>query len=179
MGYKHDRDEILLAAAGVAREVGLARLSFARVGERLGISDRTVVYYFPTKADLVAATIGCLGVELQAVLTDAFGDEPLPAADLLDRARPAMSSPDAATTIRLFFELVGLSASGAEPYADIAPMLLSGWIDWLTPLVDAPDDETKRAHATWVVASIDGLLLVHSQLGAAATADAVRLPGIR
>ena len=33
---------------------GLSNLTFGRLAKRLGMADRTIVYYFPTKADLIA-----------------------------------------------------------------------------------------------------------------------------
>ena len=35
---------------------GLSRLTFGRLAKRIGINDRSIVYYFPTKADLIAET---------------------------------------------------------------------------------------------------------------------------
>lgn len=169
MGYKHDPDGILAVALELVREDGLGNLSFGRVGERLGISDRTVVYYFPTKDALLRAIVEALGRDLQGVLSSAFGDEPRPATDLLARAWPILSGPDEVSTIRLFFEIVGLSNGGVEPYASLAPALIQSWIDWLVLRVDAPDVPTRRAHATWIVATLDGLLLVRTQLGEADT----------
>lgn len=41
----------------MAFEHGLSQLTYGRVGKRLGIDDRTVVYYFPSKNDLVAEVL--------------------------------------------------------------------------------------------------------------------------
>ena len=57
MGYRHSEAEILEAATAVALEAGMAGLTFSAVGARLGISDRTVVYYFPSKPDLVMSCL--------------------------------------------------------------------------------------------------------------------------
>ena len=46
---------MLAAAVDVARAEGLSSLSFGRVARQVGTNDRTVVYYFPTKADLIGA----------------------------------------------------------------------------------------------------------------------------
>ena len=53
MGYRHTKDDILDAAVATAFEDGLSQLTFGRVAKRRGISDRVVVYYFPTKDELV------------------------------------------------------------------------------------------------------------------------------
>ncbi|MEM7142571.1 MAG: TetR/AcrR family transcriptional regulator, partial [Actinomycetota bacterium] len=72
MGHKHSRDDILTAAVDTAFATGLSSLSFGRVAKRLGISDRTVVYYFPTKSDLVGEVLVAMGVTLQGALGEAF-----------------------------------------------------------------------------------------------------------
>ena len=71
---KHSSDEILAAAVETAFDGGLSQLSFGRVARRLGIADRTVVYYFPTIGDLVASVVVSLGVELQSLLAPAFAE---------------------------------------------------------------------------------------------------------
>nr|NIR60097.1 helix-turn-helix transcriptional regulator [Gammaproteobacteria bacterium] len=57
IGHKHDKQEILEGALAAALEEGLSRLSFGRLAKRLGIHDRIVVYYFPTKHELVSAVL--------------------------------------------------------------------------------------------------------------------------
>ena len=72
MGHKHTKDEILRGALATAFADGLSRLSFGRVAQRLEISDRTVVYYFPTKDELVGQVLAAMGLELQQTLAPVF-----------------------------------------------------------------------------------------------------------
>ena len=74
MGYKYSREELLKAAAELAASSGIGSLTFGAVGASLGISDRTVVYYFPTKNDMITSVIAALGEQLQSALADAFGE---------------------------------------------------------------------------------------------------------
>lgn len=178
MGYKHDGGDILAAAVAEAFDHGFGRLTFATVGKRLGVSDRTVVYYFATKAELIEATLGAMSAELLTVLEDAFGSDPLPADELMQRAWPVMSSAQAAPVMRVFFEVVGLSATGVSPYDSIVPALIDGWIDWVVPRVAAADDAARRAEAARIVAILDGLLLLQTQIGLDATAVAAKAIGL-
>ena len=57
MGYKYDADELLAAAAEFVLDEGLSALTYGRLAQRLGIPDRSIVYYFPTKVDLVTRTV--------------------------------------------------------------------------------------------------------------------------
>jgi hypothetical protein len=66
------RDEILAGALATAFEDGLSRLSFGRVAKHLGVNDRIVVYYFPTKDDLVSEVVVAMGIQRQQALALAF-----------------------------------------------------------------------------------------------------------
>jgi AcrR family transcriptional regulator len=178
MGYRHDRDDMLRAATRVTLADGLGALTFSRVATEVGTSDRMVVYYFPTKADLVVGVVTAFGAELQATLETAFGPDRLAADELMRRAWPALNSGDAATMFDRFFEILGLAIAGQAPYNDLATALLNGWIDWLTDRVDAPTQAQRRAIAASVVARIDGLLLVQRISGTRLAREAARELGI-
>jgi AcrR family transcriptional regulator len=179
MGYRHSREEILESAVAVALESGMAALTFGRVGARLAISDRTVVYYFPTKLDLVNAVAGALVADMMNLLEEAFGSKPLHQKDLMNRAWPALTTTSADRVFALYFEIVGLASSGNAPFDTLAPALVAGWVDWLGPRVLGSTADIRRRRALATVAQIDGLLLVRHVLGADAGDDAAREAGIR
>jgi AcrR family transcriptional regulator len=178
MGYRHSREDLLAAGERVALAKGVAAITFASVGKEAGTSDRTVVYYFPTKADLVGAVIASLGARLQSVLAEAFGDEPLPAADLMRRAWPALANPDADEVFAVFFQVLGLATARVAPYAALAEAFVSAWIDWVAPRIDAPTAAARRRAATAAMAQLDGLLLLRSVAGARVSNGAAREMGI-
>ncbi len=167
---------MLAAAVEVARAYGVSALSFGRVARQLDTNDRTVVYYFPTKSDLIAAVLITLGGELQDLLVEAFGEQPLPPDDLVKRAWPVLAHPDSRPIFALFFEVIGLAAVGTAPYDALAPAMLEQWLEWLEPRIDAVD---RRAHALAVLARIDGLLLLRTIAGPDAAEDAARVSGLR
>jgi AcrR family transcriptional regulator len=179
MGYRHSAGEILQAAVTIALESGIAALTFSRVGKRLKISDRTVVYYFPTKLRLIDAVAGALATDMMHLLEDAFGSEPLSQEELMNRAWPVLTTPSADRVFALYFEIIGLASSGQAPYDALAGGLLAGWVDWLGPRTHGGSAETRRRRALATVAQIDGLLLVRRVLGADAGETAAREAGIR
>lgn len=178
MGYRHTRDEILDAALAIARESGMATVSYGSVARRLGVADRTVVYYFPSKPELVTAVVERMGADLQALLLRAFGEAPLPRQDLLARAWPVLASREADPVFRAFFEMVGLAAAGTEPYSSLAPAVMAGWVDWLAPRVAAATPAERRTEALAVMSLVDGLLMLRSTAGPRAAARAARAWGV-
>jgi AcrR family transcriptional regulator len=178
MGYRHSRNEILDAAQAVALEVGIAALTFRNVAAQLEISDRTVVYYFPSKSALVEAVFDRFAADLEGLLLGAFGEEPRSATDLLRRAWPVLASPSADRAFRLFFEIVALASAREKPYDEMARHLLDTWVDWLAPRTLGSTGLIRRRRALAILAQLDGLLLIRHTLGASAAADAAREVGI-
>ena len=164
VGHKHAKSDILRAALEAALDDGLSQLTFGRLAKRIGISDRVVVYYFPTKADLIGEVIVAMGLELQASLASAFTT---PAADHLEMTRtawPLLASADNDRVFALFFEANGLAAVGREPYASLVPSLVAGWVDWAASLM-AGTAEQRTAQAEGAIAVIEGLILLRLLAG--------------
>jgi AcrR family transcriptional regulator len=177
MGHKHTKAEILDGALAAAFDDGLSQLTFGRLAKRLGISDRIIVYYFPTKDDLIGEVVGSMGLRLQETLADAFTS---PAADYIGLVRaawPVLARPEADPIFALFFEANGLAAAGREPYRTLVPHLVEMWIDWVSHFIEGTPSQ-RRTEAETAIATIDGLLLLR-QLGGADSADrAARRLGI-
>ena len=178
MGHKYTKEQILHGASDAALECGLSQLTFGRLAKRMGISDRVVVYYFPTKNDLVAAVLFQLGAGLQEKLAVVFGT---PLADYLAIAHtawPVLACPDTDPAFALFFEANGLAAAGVEPYAELVRELVVAWVDWLATFIEGTA-EYRRTEAETALALLDGLLLVrHLASPRAANRAATRL-GVR
>lgn len=175
MGYRrHSSDEILRAAVATAMDQGLAALTYGAVARRLGISDRMVVYYFPSKTDLSTAVLGELGRQLQEAVAAAVDPQPLTFEGLLARAWPVLATPASDRIFSLFFQVVGLASDGSEPYRSAVRALVMGWADWLEPRIVAPAGCTRRAAALAAIARIDGLLLLRRIAGARAANLAAR-----
>lgn len=174
MGYKYDEDDILAAAVEAVLDDGLTALTFGRLAKRLGIADRSIVYYFPTKTDLITRTTFALGANLQALLAEAFGEEPLSGHELMCRAWPTLASAEADPVFAVFFELVGLGAASIPPFDTLAPAIMEAWIDWLVHRINAIDETTARQVAYATVATLDGLLLLRHTCGPDAAEAAAR-----
>lgn len=178
MGHKHTKSEILDGALAVAFADGLSNLTFGRVAKHLGINDRIVVYYFPTKDDLVGEVLVVMGLQLQETLAVAFDAPAADHLDLLSRAWPVLAHADADPVFALFFEASGLAAIGREPYRSLLPELVDAWITWTAEFVTGTRAR-RRAEAEAAVATIDGLLLLRQLAGPNAARRAARTLGIR
>ncbi len=164
MGHKHTKGDILAGALDVAFADGLSQLTFGRLAKRLGISDRIVVYYFPTKQDLQGEVILAMGGQLQETLAPAFAERAADHLDLLKKAWPIVATPEADKVFALFFEATGLAAAKREPYYSLVPSLVELWIAWAAEFIDGTADE-QRIEAEAAIALIDGLLLIRQLAG--------------
>jgi len=174
VGHRYTAEEVLEAAVATALETGMTGLTFARVGEQLGASDRMVVYYFPTKTDLITAVAVQLGTELQTLLADAFGDRPREPRELLSVAWPVLATKRSDRIFGLFFEMIGLASAGHAPYTDLVGSVMNSWADWLAERVKGSRADIRRQRALAVMAQIDGLLMIRRTMGAAAANSAAR-----
>jgi len=178
MGHKHDKADILDGALAAAFEDGLSQLTFGRLASRLGISDRIVVYYFPTKEDLIGEVLVAMGTQLQVTLAPTFTSPAVDHLDLVLTAWPILAQPASDPVFALFFEAGGLAATGREPYRTLVPQLIDSWIAWAsTFLRGAP--ARRRAEAEAAIAVLDGLLLLRQLAGPDAAERAAKRIGIR
>lgn len=178
MGHKHSREQILEGALSLALEDGVSVLTFGRVAKHLGISDRTVVYYFPTKDDLISDVLFAVGAQVQQVLAQAFTEPAAGHVELCRSAWPVLARPELDPLFSLFFEANGLAAAGRAPYADLVGLLVTAWVDWVAEFVEGPPKQ-RRAEAEAAIALIDGLLLLRQLGGPAAANRAAARLGVR
>jgi len=177
VGYRHDRDDIIRAAIDVVRAEGLASLSFGKVAKSLDISDRMVVYYFPTKDVLITSVVTAMGAELQVLLEGAFASEATPD-ELLRAAWPILASSKVDAVMAVYFEVVGLASARKEPFVALAAELVESWVAWISELIRGGGPLERRRLAWSIVARIDGLLMVRQVCGARAANEAARALGI-
>jgi len=178
MGHKHSRQQILAGALDAAIDEGLSRLTFGRVAKRLGVSDRIVVYYFPTKDDLITNVLLMIGAELQEVLARAFMAPAHDHVELSRSAWPVLARPEIDPLFSLFFEAIGLAAAGRGPYKTLATQLVDGWSAWLAGFFEGTPGR-RRAEAEAAIATLDGLLLLRQLSGPTAANRAAARLGIR
>lgn len=178
MGHKHSREQILDGALEAVFDEGLSQLTFGRLAKRLGINDRTIVYYFPTKDELVADVLLTVGGRLQEVLAAAFTGPATDHVQLASAAWPILARPEIDPVFGLYFEAVGLAAAGREPYKTLVTDLVRAWAVWLAEFFTGPAKRRQSA-AEATIALVDGLLLVRTLAGPDAADRAAAALGLR
>jgi AcrR family transcriptional regulator len=173
MGYRHTKDDILAGALAAAFDDGLSQLTFGRLAKRLGVSDRVLVYYFPSKDDLIGEVLLGLGAQLQAALAPAFARPAANHFDMLSAAWPILARPEHDAVFALFFEAGGLAAAGREPYRSLVPQLVAAWVEWAAGLINGTQAR-RRNEAAAAIAMIDGLLLFRQLAGPKAADQAAQ-----
>lgn len=164
-------------ALAAALEDGLSQLTFGRLAKRLGISDRIIVYYFPSKDDLVSEVILAMGLQLRQTLVAAFTTPAADHRELMAAAWPVVARPENDRVFALFFEANGLAAVGRDPYRELVPTLVQVWIDWAAEFIEGTP-EHRRRQAETAVALLDGLLLLRQLVGPEAGDRAAATLGI-
>ena len=164
-------------ALAAALEDGLSQLTFGRLAKRLGISDRIIVYYFPSKDDLVSEAILAMGLQLRQTLVAAFTTPAADHRELMAAAWPVVARPENDRVFALFFEANGLAAVGRDPYRELVPTLVQVWIDWAAEFIEGTPDRRRRQAET-AVALLDGLLLLRQLAGPEAGDRAAATLGI-
>jgi AcrR family transcriptional regulator len=177
MGHKHSKAEILDGALAAAFADGLSELTFGRIAKRLGISDRIVVYYFPTKDDLVGEVLFAMGAELQQTLAPAITSAQADHLDLARAAWPTLARPETDPVFALFFEASGLAATGRAPYCELVPALFNAWVEWAGTFIAGPPAR-RQAEAEATIAMLDGLLMLRQLAGPEAAQRAARRMGV-
>jgi AcrR family transcriptional regulator len=177
MGPRHTKEEILEGALTCALEDGLSQLTFGRLAKHLGINDRTIVYYFPTKEDLISEVIVSMGLQLQTTLAKAFTTPATDHIELLRAAWPVLARAEVDPIFALFFEANGQAATGRDPYKTLVPMLVETWIDWTTTFLIGTAKQ-RRIEAETAIAVLDGLILLRLLSGPVAAQRAARRLGI-
>jgi AcrR family transcriptional regulator len=178
VGHKYTKDDILAGALATAFDGGLSQLTYGRVAKHLGVNDRIIVYYFPTKDDLVGDVLLAMGMQLQQTLAPAFAASCADHLALMRAAWPILAHADADPIFALFFEASGLAATGRDPYRSLLPQLMDMWIAWAAEFVPGTPKQ-RRTEAETAIALLDGLLLLRQVAGPAAADRVAKRLGIR
>lgn len=108
--------EVATAALALVDEIGHAKVTTAAVAERAGIPERTVLYHFPTRADLLLAAVQ-LNEQLREAATIAAhkAEDPDPAEHIRFVIETGLQYPN---RLRLVVALLGEASDPDHPAHD-------------------------------------------------------------
>lgn len=160
MRRRHNADDLRDAAVTVTLHRGLAALSFGAVAREAGVPDRTIVYYFPTKADLIATVLDDLVARFMDQLNPAIAPGRVTEPALLEAVWPVLSAPAAQPIVAVYLEACVRAARGAPAERAAAQRLAQTWLSWLAARIEPAPGEDAETAAAGMLARLDGALLL-------------------
>jgi AcrR family transcriptional regulator len=142
------REKIVEDVAGHVLAHGLARTSLRELAAAAGTSDRMLLYYFPDKAALMAA------------LDAQRAPGPLPAAALLERLSAQAEDAASWPFLQLWLELAARAGRGDPDVREVAHSIGTGFLDWVSGQLDAPDEGSRQVTAREVLAAVEGRIVL-------------------
>ncbi len=163
-GRPEQRAAFLTGAVGHVLVHGASGLSLRPLAAALGTSDRMLLYYFGTRERLLEAVLDLVGDGLLSTLSDAVPPGRSAPEVLLRAVWSTARSPTAEPVLRLYVEILGQAAAGVAPFPAAARRVAVRWLEWVQLRLDVPEAERQDAAAA-LLATVDGLLLLHLAVG--------------
>lgn len=166
------RGQLAARIAAVLLEDGVAVLPLRDLAARLKTSDRMLLYYFGSQAELVRAALGHLSAALAARLEQALPPARLPAGMLLKRLLVVMARPDIAPILKVWADVAARGARGEQPFAEFARGSVTGWLAWTADRLDMPGRIRREKSAAALLVVIEGMRMLELSAPGAAKAAA-------
>lgn len=168
------RERILAAATDLFGVRGVEAVSLDAIAAEVGVRKQTLLYWFPSKDELLAAVLASAATELTVVIeaaARAAPDEPLAKVDAVVQAvfRPAVRRPALLGLVR---EVSRLPAAQSEWLRDTMEPLVQRAADWLAK--EMATGRVRQADPRLVIA-----LATATVTGIATEPDLLRVTGWR
>jgi AcrR family transcriptional regulator len=158
--YLAKRRELTLRLADIVMAEGLADLGLRPAAARLATSDRMLLYYFGSKAELVLTVLACISERLSLALSGAGKPSRVSPDVLLTRASALVADPATVPFMRIWIEISAMGARGQEPYRSFAHQTVAAWLDWINARLDLPSKEERRHYAAAILTILEGATLL-------------------
>jgi len=155
------RTDLLDAMADHVLGAGLAGSSLRPLARAAGTSDRMLLYYFPTKDALIAATLAHIAQRMAGMLAPSVGDVRLPPDRLLPLLADLTLAPRFRPYLGLFLEVASRAARGDTLCRTIGGEVAEGFLVWIEGQLDTPPEQL-RAHAFAILTRIEGRMVLES-----------------
>ncbi|MEE8662064.1 MAG: TetR/AcrR family transcriptional regulator [Acetobacter sp.] len=166
MGLKRERQAAdktakraaLAAALGdIVLAEGLDALSLRLVAARLGTSDRMLLYYFGSKANLIADTLASISQRLATNLSSTTTQPKIPPVDMIEMALGLLGQPETKPFMALWAEMVARAVRGDAIFREVVNNMTQAWIEWIEIRTEFPAGVEPKQSATAILAVIEGM----------------------
>jgi AcrR family transcriptional regulator len=167
------RSALLERVVDYAQEHGIAELSLRPLGEAVGASPRTLLYYFKSKDDMLAEALAHARARQQALFASLMIADEDSHGTVCREIWRLLSSDDARPAFRMFFEIYGIALHDRTRFPGFLDRAVEEWLAFLelAPLRRGCSPERARAIATVTLAMFRGLLLDLAASGDRARVD--------
>jgi AcrR family transcriptional regulator len=141
---------------------GLIAASLRPLAAALGTSDRMLLYYFRDKSELIALTLDRVAARFAVRLSELAGDRPRTARALEADLAAIAVRPDAQPYLRIWLEIAALAGPGDPFYREVGARIGQGFVDWTAARLALRNPARRRAAATRLVLTVEGLVLLGS-----------------
>lgn len=141
---------------------GLVTASLRPLAKAAGTSDRMLLYYFPDKAEIIAATLQCIAARMVAAMSEQVAPEPLSLDALSQRLSAILFEERFWPYMCVWLELASRAGRGDPLYTQIAAAIGQGFLEWGAAQLAAPDAETRARDAAKLLVRIEGMVLVRA-----------------
>lgn len=136
---------------------GLDALALRPAAQRLGTSDRMLLYYFGTKAALVEHVLAAVSARLGARLEAGAGTERLSPAAMIRHASTLLANAQVRPFMALWSEIAARAIRGDRLYGAIAQSMMASWTDWIEARTHFPAGLDPRSGAMAILSVVEGL----------------------
>jgi AcrR family transcriptional regulator len=146
------RADLLNALIDAYADAGIGGRSLREVADAVGTSHRMLLHYFGSRDELLVAIVD----EVERRQTAQLDNLPDTPADAITASWADLRRREVRPFERLFFECYARGAQGEEPFAQMVPRAVDGWLD---AIAERSDGRVDPALARLSLAVMRGLLL--------------------
>jgi AcrR family transcriptional regulator len=138
---------------------GMKESSLRQLAAAADMSDRMLLHYFTNKDELLTATLVHINDRLICIL-DSTSSEQMPLQILLPHLAQLIKNPLINPYLKLWLELVPLTAAEKEPYLAIVKQICDTFFWKLTSMLKVEHEEDRTTFASLAFAIIEGFVLL-------------------
>lgn len=161
------------ALADIVLSEGLEALSLRPAAARLGTSDRMLLYYFGSKADLVSDVLGTISARLAERLAEFPAGRKLAPTVMIARTAALLADPSIKPFMRVWTEIVARAVRDDAMFRDLAQAMFESWLAWIAARVAFPKGVSSRKGAAAILAVVEGFSTLELIVPGATTGSAV------